>query len=290
MLKVLIVGCGSLGGAVAIQLAEMGIKTVGVKRGLDTIEGVGIIQADVTQPASLQALIHLHPEILIYCVAASGQTDAQYKSHYVDGFRHVLATQSDNLKLKHVFFVSSTRVYGQKSNALLDESTVAIPNDFGGERLLEAEQLLSTLTCNTTVLRLSGIYGPDRLRMVNLARLPESWPVKNSWSNRIHLKDASAFIVFLVKQVLVNKAIQDCYIVTDSSPATQYEVLNWLALKLNAESQDCTQAKINKPVDEGKRLSNQSLLASGFTLEYPDYQSGYLALLDEIFPTQLPSL
>ncbi|MES1989296.1 MAG: NAD-dependent epimerase/dehydratase family protein, partial [Pseudomonadota bacterium] len=149
MAKVLIVGCGDLGGAVAAQLSATNIQVTGVRRSDVAICGVKIIQADITEGSSLDVLKPIQPDILIYCVAANGQTDEQYKANYVDGLRNVLATQLENSNLKHVFFVSSTRVYGQKTDACLDESTPAIAADFGGERLLEAEALLNNLSCNT---------------------------------------------------------------------------------------------------------------------------------------------
>jgi nucleoside-diphosphate-sugar epimerase len=278
MLKVLIIGCGDLGGEVASQLVGLGMEVAGVRRSDHATEGVKLICADVTQAESLEVLVPLQPQILIYCVAANGQTDAQYKAHYVDGLRNVLATQVDNKKLKHVFFVSSTRVYGQNTEAVLDENMPAISADFGGERLLEAEHLLNGLSCNSTILRLSGIYGPGRLRMINLAKSPEKWPVQNSWSNRIHRDDAAAFMVFLVQQVIADRPILDCYIVTDSKPATQFEVLNWIAQNLQPRISITRQAKING----GKRLSNQTMLRTGFILQYPDYQIGYQALLSSI--------
>jgi nucleoside-diphosphate-sugar epimerase len=274
MAKVLIVGCGDLGGAVATKLSSLGIETIGVRLSNALIDGVEIIQADITQPASLDVLKQLHPEILIYCVAANGQTDEQYKIHYVDGLHRVLATQSDNAKLKHVFFVSSTRVYGQQTDALLDESIPAIPIDFGGERLLEAESILNNISCNTTVLRLSGIYGRGRLRMINLAKSPQKWPVQNGWTNRIHRDDAAAFMVFLVQKILADQSIQSCYIVTDSKPSSQYEVLSWIANQMELNS------VVKTPVIEGgKRLSNKAMLSSGFKLQYPDFKVGYQALL-----------
>ena len=281
MHKVLIVGCGDLGGVVAAQLVGLGFETIGVRRSANAIQGVTIIQADVTESASLAKLKQIQPDILIYCVAANGQSDEQYKAHYVDGLRNVLATQSENPKLKHAFFVSSTRVYGQKTEQLLDESIAAIPADFGGERLLEAENLLYALPCNSAILRLSGIYGPGRLRMINLAKSPESWPAQNSWTNRIHRDDAAAFMVFLIQQVFAGKTIQACYIVTDSRPATQFEVLSWIADKLHINTSGNTQV----PVEGGKRLSNQAMLSTGFKLQYPDYQAGYGALLKDVAPS-----
>ncbi len=274
MAKILIVGCGDLGGTVAAQLSAMNIQVTGVRRSDAAISGVEIIQADITDVSSLEVLKPIQPDILIYCVAANGQTDEQYKANYVDGLRNVLATQSGNSNLKHVFFVSSTRVYGQKTDALLDESTPAIAADFGGQRLLEAEALLNNLSCNTTVLRLSGIYGAGRLRMINLAKSPQNWPAQNSWSNRIHKDDAAAFMVFLVLKVLASKPIGTCYIVTDSKPSSQYEVLSWIANQMQINSDVTMHA-----VEGGKRLSNQSMLRTGFQLRYPDFMSGYQALL-----------
>ena len=277
--KVLIVGYGDLGQEVARQLAQDGIKVIGVRRSThsnpDSVTGqdVTVISADVTQPLSIAILATIEPEIIVYCVAATGQSDAEYKAAYVDGLRNVLATQQHNLQLKHVLFVSSTRVYGQDTDLLLDESIPAVPADFGGERLLEAEQLLQTLSCGATGLRLSGIYGPGRLRMLNLAKAPDNWPKQNIWSNRIHRDDAAAFIVFLIKQVLAGNPVLSCYIVTDSKPVPQYEVLQWLAEQMQS---DIAKAL---PASGGKRLNNKALLASGFKLQYPDYQAGYQTLL-----------
>jgi len=287
MVQVLIVGCGDLGSEVARQLVALDIQTIAVRRSANQLHGVTFIQADVTHASSLAPLEAAQPEILIYCVAAGGQTDEQYKAQYVDGLRNVLATQTKNSNLKHVFFVSSTRVYGQSSEKdigkLIDEADAAIAVDFGGYRLLEAESLLLPLACSNTVLRLSGIYGPGRLRMINLAKSSSTWPQQNSWTNRIHRDDAAAFIVFLVRRALEDAAVlhtvmtRTCYIVSDSKPAPQYEVLNWIAGKLNISRP----SNVNPPIEGGKRLSNQTMLATGFTLQYPDYQTGYQTLLPE---------
>ena len=163
MSKVLIVGCGDLGGKVAQLLSDAGHAVTGVRISDKPVaNSVTCVQADVTQAPSLGSLEQLSPAIIIYCVAANAQTDDSYRMHYVDGLRNILNTQSDNTNLQHVFFVSSTRVYGQKTQDLLNETTLAIPSDFGGERLLEAEQLLKELSCGSTVIRLSGIYGKGR--------------------------------------------------------------------------------------------------------------------------------
>lgn len=275
MAKVLIIGCGDLGTAVATRL-QQGNEVIGLRQSNQQLPlGMHTIQADVTQPNSLSVLKKLQPNILIYCVAASGQTDAQYQAAYVTGLKNILATQTNNQILQHVFFVSSTRVYGQITSEVLDENTPAIAADFGGERLLEAENLLKDMFCKATSMRLSGIYGKGRLYLVNMAKDLAKWPKENHWSNRIHRDDAAGFIAFLVEKVAQNQEVADCYIVTDNMPTQQYEVLTWLAQQQNIDT-----ANIHAPAAHGgKRLSNQRLRSTGFEFLYPNYQAGYSELL-----------
>lgn len=275
MAKVLIVGCGDLGTAIATRL-QSAHEVIGLRISDKPLPlGMQTIQADVTKPDTLKLIETLKPHLIIYCVSAGGQTDEQYQAAYVTGLKNVLATQSQNQLLQHVFFVSSTRVYGQVTSDLLDENTPAIPADFGGERLLEAENALKTLPCKSTSMRLSGIYGTGRLYLVNMAKDLSKWPKENHWSNRIHRDDAAAFIALLTDKAANNQALADCYIVTDNMPTQQYEVLKWLATQ-----QKIDVTAIKTPLATGgKRLSNQRMRETGFELQYPDFQVGYSHVL-----------
>lgn len=287
MAKILIVGCGDLGSTIASNLKHEH-QVIGLRRSIrEASGGVQTIHADVTQPNTLTELSNLNPNIVIYCVSADAQTDASYQAQYVTGLKNVLATQFSNSALKHVFFVSSTRVYGQKpgqsNQDILDETTPAIPNDFGGERLLEAENLLKDMQrkseqWKSTSMRLSGIYGNGRLYLVNMAKDPARWPAENNWSNRINRDDAAGFIAFLVEKVLNQQIIDDTYIVTDDVPTQQYEVLQWLA---SQQGVDTSSIKI-PPISGGKRLTNKRLRDTGFQLQYPSYQVGYSQLLKKL--------
>jgi nucleoside-diphosphate-sugar epimerase len=275
MAKVLIIGCGDLGTAIAQNL-QQNHMVIGLRRSLKPLpNGMQTLFADVTQADSLTMLADLNPNIVIYCVSAGGSTDAQYQASYVQGLKNVLATQTKNTHLQHVFFVSSTRVYGQITDEILDENTPAIPSDFGGERLLEAENALKEIPCESTSMRLSGIYGKDRLYLVNMAQDPNRWPENNSWSNRIYRDDAANFIAFIVNKTCNNEAVKDCYIVTDNMPTLQYDVLTWLAKQQNID----VSAVKTPPQHGGKRLSNRGMRATGFALQYPNYQLGYSKIL-----------
>jgi len=263
MAKVLLVGCGDLGSHVATLLSDAQHEVVGVRLSDKPISAnVPCIQADVTQESSLSPLVDIKPDTLIYCVAANAQTDESYRAHYVDGLKNVLATQANHNHLKHVFFISSTRVYGQVPDQEIDETVEAVPVDFGGERLLEAEGLLNQLVCSATAIRFGGIYGPGRLYMVKMAKDPSRWPKVNKWTNRIHRDDAAAFITYLCEKAIANETLFDCYIGTDNKPSLQYDVLNWLATKLNMPASSLPQLNASQKVS-GKKLINRRMQASG---------------------------
>ena len=278
MAKVLLIGCGDLGTAIATSLHFAKHEVIGVRQSSQVLPyAMQTIQADVTQPDSLSALENLNPNVVIYCVSASASTDESYQAYYVTGLKNVLATQANNQALQHVFFVSSIRVYGQPTSDLLDETIIAKPDDFGGERLLEGENLLDSLPCKSTKLRLSGIYGTGRLYLVNMAKDFSKWPVDNNWSNRVHRDDAASFVAFLVEKVTQNQTVNDCYIVTDDMPTQQYDVLRWLAKQLGIDT-----SSIQAPTtQDGKRLSNKRLRDTGFVLQYPNYQAGYSEILQK---------
>ena len=276
MAKILLIGCGKLGSAIAFSLHDAGHDVIGVRKSnKPLVNGIETIQADVGCLESLEVLKSVCPQIVIYCVAAAAQNDESYYQHYVVGLKNILETLHASTQLEHVFFVSSTRVYGESIQGLVDEDVTAVASDYGGNRLLEAEQLLLKLKCAHTVLRLSGIYGPERLHLLKLAKDVGRWPEENNWTNRIHQDDAVAFISCLVKLHVSGRQLAPCYIVTDGSSVQQYEVLAWLAKK-----QGIDVGRMGWPsVCKGKRLDNAKMKSLGFKLKYPTYQDGYEAVL-----------
>ncbi|MGY1489851.1 SDR family oxidoreductase [Methylobacillus pratensis] len=272
MSRVLIAGCGDLGLELARRLAGQGHEVTGLRRSAQPMPaGVQTLIADVTRPETLQPLSQVRPEILVYCVAATEYSDENYRLSYVEGLRNVLSALQ-SVPLQHVFFVSSTGVYGQEAEGWLDESTPPIAVDFSGKRMLEAEALLADYP--SSVLRFSGIYGPGRLRMITLAQTPQQWPARNAWTNRIHRDDGAAFIAYLVQQ-RAHTVPERLYVVTDNQPLPVHELLRWLA-----DRQNIAYVSGAMPAVQGnKRLSNARMLSSGYQFIYPDYVSGYGALL-----------
>jgi nucleoside-diphosphate-sugar epimerase len=264
---VVIVGCGDLGSAVAEMLQSAQLSVLGLRRHPDPQASFPCVSADICQPASLAKIAQTQAKILLYCVAATEQSDANYYQQYVLGLQHCIQVCQQMAQPPLIIFVSSTRMYGQDSPQPLDETSPALHADFGGQRLMQAEQLLQTYA-QSIVLRLTGIYGPGRNRLLHWAANPALWPAENKWTNRIHRDDAAGFIVHLMQAHLNAKALQSMYIVTDHEPAPMHQVLAYFAEQLGV-----TVPAVETPVS-GRFFSNQRLRETGYQLRYENYRSG----------------
>jgi nucleoside-diphosphate-sugar epimerase len=222
--------------------------------------------------------------VLLSLTAGSYERDA-----YQAVYERALADMLEPLTAcepKRIFFVSSSRVYGENDGQWLDERSPAVPRDFAGESILKAESLLSTnLPIPVTVLRPGGIYGPEHKGLVSSVREGRArCPTRPVYSNRIHIEDLAGFTAHLLqgepkgKPMVTPKAL---YIVSDSAPAPYSEVLAWLAKRLNAPAALAAEAVPARRRERyNRRLSNKLMLSSGYVLRYSDYRAGYGAILD----------
>ena len=277
-LKVLIIGCGQLGFSIVNNADSDVFKLYGFSRSLrKSPASIEMHQVDILKTEAIDAIKLVNPEIIIYAVSADTQSIESYQDHYVLGLKKTYEAILELDHFKHLFFVSSTRVYGQKTTKILSELDIAEPSDYGGEALMEAETVARQLKDKATILRLSGIYGPNRKRMIQLAQSnPGNWPATNNWSNRIHEEDAARFIVFLMKRIMMNESIEPLYLVTDGVPTKQYDVLTWIRNRLQL-----TTDTIELPIlESGKQLQSVLLNQTGFVLKYPDFTYGYEAIID----------
>ena len=277
-LKVLIIGCGQLGFSIVKNADPDVFKLYGFSRSLrKSPASIEMHQVDILKTEAIDVIKLINPEIIIYAVSADTQSIESYQDHYVVGLKKTYEAILELNHFKHLFFVSSTRVYGQKTTKILSELDIAEPSDYGGEALMEAETVARQLKDKATILRLSGIYGPNRKRMIQLAQSnPGNWPATNNWSNRIHEEDAARFIVFLMKRIMMKEFIEPLYLVTDGVPTKQYDVLTWIRNRLQL-----TTDTIELPIlESGKQLQSVLLNQTGFVLKYPDFTYGYEAIID----------
>lgn len=280
MARILVVGVGDVGGHLARELARTGHEVWGIRRSDKPVgDGVTLIQADVAELETLQNLPK-DIDILVYSVASPKFTPEGYHSYYYRGLRHILSALKGQ-KLKHAFFVSSSSVYHQMNGEWVDEKSETNPVSFAGKEMLQAENALLTSNIPASIVRFTGIYGPDRTRMIEQARRggycdPEP-PV---WTNRIHRDDCVGVLNFLVNRALNGESLDEIYLATDNEPATLFDVLEWMKDRIGEVEPDYDLPEATRRAN--RRCSNKRLRDLGYEFKYPSYQEGYDALLTDM--------
>jgi nucleoside-diphosphate-sugar epimerase len=278
-LTVLLAGCGDLGTEAGLRFAAAGHRVVGWRRRPEKlpveIEGVAADLGSANLPP-----IPADTSAVVVAVAADSATVDAYRAAYVDGLGHVLdALERDGVTPRRVLFVSSTAVYGDAGGGWVDESTTADPGGFSGRIMREAEDLLHNRLrgtgTNGIVLRLGGIYGPGRTRLIDQVRNGSAViPDEPRYTNRIHRDDAAAAIVHLTTMESMPAPV---YVGVDNHPAELGEVLCFLASELNLPVPRTGPA--GEARGGNKRCSNSLLRSTGFQLTFPSFREGYREVL-----------
>lgn len=268
--KILIAGCGDVGNALANRLLAEGCEVWGVRRRIDALaEGIRPWPIDLADPGSFDtppaAFDHL-----FYTASADRRDEAHYRAIYVDGLRNLLSTlRAAGCGLQRVFFTSSTAVYGQTAGEWVDETSATEPLRFNGRVLLEAEAVVRDAPETGVNLRLSGIYGPGRTRLIRKVWSGEARAIP-SWTNRIHVEDCAGALHHLMHL----DDPQPLYLGSDDEPATTSDVTTWMSRELGVSPPPAADAeRLNK------RCRNARLRESGYRFEAPTYREGYAPII-----------
>lgn len=278
-LSALIVGCGDVGGRLALQLLTGGWHVSGLRRSIDQLpEGVQPIAADLTDAQIPAAWPERAPDYLVYCVAASQHDEAGYRAAYVDGLRNVLSwLQARGQQPRRLLFVSSSSVFAQQDGQWVDETAPTEPTGYSGKIMLDAERLAHDSGIPASVVRLTGIYGPGREWLLSQVRqgyrVAQQSPL---YGNRIHAEDAASLLAYLLDADARGVTLEDCYIGVDDDPAPLADVVAWLREYLGVTEWSDEQ-RVRRT--GSKRCSNARARALGWAPVYPSYKEGYAAIL-----------
>ncbi len=270
--RVLIAGCGDVGNALATRLLAEGCEVWGVRRRIDALaRGVRPWRIDLTDARSF-ADPPARFDFLFYTASADRRDEEAYRAVYVDGLRTLLRfLRKAGCPLRRVLFTSSTAVYGQTDGEWVDENSDTEPLRFNGRILLDAEAVLNDAPETGINVRLSGIYGPGRTRLVRKVYASEATATK-SWTNRIHVEDCAGVLRHLMR--LENP--EALYLGSDDEPAMTAEVVTWLAERLGVAAPPAGGTeRVNK------RCRNARLRDAGYRFEYPTFREGYGPIVRE---------
>ena len=269
MSRVLIAGCGDVGGELARRLLADGHEVYGLRRRVHLLPaGVRPVAADLQDPGSLR-VVPDGLDAVCYVAAADGRSPDAYRGAYVDGPRNLLRAAARRGTLGRVLYTSSTRVYPQHAGEWVDEDCPTGGDDYA-RILLEGEAVVRDGAAAAVVVRLAGIYGPGRTRLVDRVRAGE--PCSAVYTNRIHRDDCAG----LLRHLLRLESPRPLYLGADHAPATQCEVMRWIAGRLGLPAPSPASAS---EAPGGKRCRNARVLSSGYAFEHRSFRDGYAALL-----------
>lgn len=193
--------------------------------------------------------------------------------------------------LRQVLYLTTLGVYGDHQGGWVDEGTPPKAGSARLERRLAAEaDLLALGTAKgipVAVLRLAGIYGPERNAFLQL-KAGEARRIEkpNQVFNRIHVADISATMAKVIETGfggLLN--------VTDDRPAPPGDPIAFAAGLMGIAPPPAipfeVAARSMSPMAlsfwaASKRVRNDRLKALGVALAYPTYEEGLTALYGEL--------
>jgi nucleoside-diphosphate-sugar epimerase len=265
---VLLVGCGDLGSAVGLRLADRGHDVMALRRDATRVPApLRGLSVDLTRETP--RLPDLRARFVVVALTARPRTEESYRSTYVEGMRRALdALGATGVTPERAVLVSSTAVHGSTDRPALEDETAPVrPADGPGRVLVEAEELFSERLPTGTVLRLSGLYGGSSTRLLDMVREGRVQD-PHRWTNRIHRKDAADAVVHLLTRPAAPERL---YLGTDDEPAQLGDVAAYLAERLGAPAPP----PADPALGHGKRLSNARLRATGWVPSRPSYREGY---------------
>lgn len=253
--------------------------------------GIVPLVADVTKPASLISFADLlNVDTVLFAVGFDRSVGQPIHEVYVTGLQSVLAALPDSIE--RFIYVSSTGVYGQTDGSWIDEESACEPTRDGGKACLAAEEVLmaSRFSQRAIILRLAGIYGPDRVpRKADLVN-NKSFPTEGNL-NLIHVDDAAATVIAAEQTA----PLPSLYVVSDGTPvlrADYYAELRKLlgiADATNASGSEATSgsAAIETSSRKERARADKRIRSDRFrdelriSLAYPNYREGLAAILSD---------
>lgn len=289
--RLVIFGCGYVGSALARSAISAGASVSALTRNPEkaaALRAAGlakVVVADLSTDA-WHGQIAGGADLVVNCVS-SGGPDA-YRQSYVGGMHSVLAWAAKGpTPTGTLVYTSSTSVYPQGGGVVVDETAPAEGATPNGAIIRESEVLLQhappAAVRRHFILRLAGIYGPDRHHLLDLLRAGAD-QIGGSGTHRLNLAHRDDIVTAILACLRAPATSgSDLFNVADSSPALRKEVVSWLAARLGRPVPDfdgsATTRRGGAPMPD-RIISNARIQrVLGWRPQYPDYRAGYEKLL-----------
>lgn len=270
MYHILIAGAGYTGSAIARHFLAKKQKVFTLTRSEKKAEafraqGAHPLCMDLTLPETLKNFPAAH--FIVFAAAPDISDEASYRRVYLEGLSNLLAAVKRNPRPHLFLHLSSTSVWRERAGGWVDETVPADPDSEKGKILQEAEQRVLSAGIPAAVLRLAGIYGPGRNRLLRKT-VPAPEPMR--WMNMIHVDD----IVQAIQPVFKSAQEGGVYTAVDDEPVLNGVFHEWLGHKTGENAP----AVADSGIAAGKRVSNKKLKSLGWQPQYSTFRQGYEAL------------
>lgn len=221
-------------------------------------------------------------DFVLNSVSGGGNGLAGYRQSYREGMHSVLAWGNQSGTAGRLVYTGSTSVYPQGGGVEIVESDQVVGIDERTNLLVETEALVRQWSGPSCVLRLAGIYGPNRHHILDQLRsgvmdFPGS---SDHHLNLIQRDDAVSAVLAAFADT--SEVGHRCFNVVDDGRARKREIVGWLAQQLclprpNFRS-DIVSSRRPNPLD--RTISNQRIKVQlGWSPHYPTFKDGYAELL-----------
>lgn len=277
-----IFGAGYSGRFYARAVRERADAIYGTTRAAEkaaALEAAGIAPLVLEAKPSAAMLEALATTTHLVVSAAPGEDGDPMLTALGDAVLHTMP------ELRWVGYLSTIGVYGDHGGAWVTEESELRPGLQRTGRRVEAERQwleFGRLTgVPVAVLRLSGIYGPGRNALANLAAGTARRIVKpGQIFNRIEVRDIAGALVHLG-----DARLGGVYNVSDDEPSPPQDVVEYAATLMGVEPPPeipFEQAELSPMArsfyGETKRVSNARLKETGFRFRFPTYRDALRAL------------
>ncbi|MGE9291374.1 MAG: NAD-dependent epimerase/dehydratase family protein [Puniceicoccales bacterium] len=232
-----ILGCGYVGSAIARKWLAEGKEVWGVSRNAETlalIEEAGFhpVVAEV-DGVEWHTQVPDRPEVVLNCVSAASIGVEGYRKSYLEGNRSLLRW-ARNAQPEKILYTGSTAVYPFTDGREVWEDDAGGDLSESGEIVLESERMLledEEFGARSTVLRLAGIYGPERSHLLEQVKKGNGvLPGRGDYFLNLIYRDD---IVSAVDAVIASdQAGGRAYNLADGNSPTKEEMVAWLAERI----------------------------------------------------------
>ncbi len=273
--NIAILGCGYVGSVLAEYWEDRGHCITGTTTSRERVAALSgaiskVIQMRGDDLTAVQALLQGQDTLVVSAAPTGFQAAgaATYESTYLTTAKNLVEVLKLTPSLTQVIYLSSCSVYGDRQGDWVDETDSVSPLELRSQVIAESEQIIlqaANEQQKVCVLRLGGIYGPDREIVSMFGDLAGmTIPGKGDrFINWVHRDDIIGAIDFIRSNELGG-----IYNLVDDSQMTVKEQVKLVCAQYNLPpvNWDPTKLSIQR---KSVRVSNEKFKAAGYELIHP---------------------